>query len=126
MIPLSYPTGHTEGVVNVSLMCACVRQRTSQQTTEREREAFGSEPSGCLHHVTRISVSAVCFTSLLINWNAVPLPPHPLPAPLRNRAWHRAQVPHCAQLVDTLRISGVTHVTLRVDAAENIKCVSRC
>lgn len=58
----------------------CKTEGGSEQTSQREGgggalhgddRKLGTVPSSCHGH-TLISVTRVCFTSLLINWNAAP------------------------------------------------------
>lgn len=66
---LRYPTGHTVGTVHVSLMCVWERGRESHAV--RKDCTPGTVPNSC-QGCTRVSVTSICFTSLLINWNAAP------------------------------------------------------
>lgn len=63
---LTYPSGHTVLVVNVSLMCV--------QDGWREGSVEGGLQTWRRAQPPLISVIRVCFTSLLINRNAAPPP----------------------------------------------------
>lgn len=111
---LTYPSGHTVVVVNVSLMCV--------QDGRREGSVEGGLRTWHRAQPTLISVIRVCFTSPLINWNAARQSKgvaektkhiHPPPPP-QNKTWHQTGLSRLSLLVSAQRIPDVTHVTLQI------------